>query len=199
MRGYFGIGAEGISKPMNAGNLFRSANAFGAAFAFTVAAAYPTAGRRGSDTSNAPDALPFYAFDTVRALRLPSRCRLVGVEIDPRAVDLPSFRHPRCAAYVLGMERGGLSEALIACCDHIVRIPTRFSLNLAAAGAVVMYDRLISMQRFAMRPVVPDGPAEAMAPHMFGEPVWKRKEARRARAAQVGAAAVPDGGRREGD
>ncbi|SVA88482.1 uncharacterized protein METZ01_LOCUS141336, partial [marine metagenome] len=24
MRGYFGIGVEGLSKPMNAGNLFRS-------------------------------------------------------------------------------------------------------------------------------------------------------------------------------
>src|SRR3546814_2552323 len=28
MRGYFGIGVEGISKPMNVGNLFRSAHAF---------------------------------------------------------------------------------------------------------------------------------------------------------------------------
>ncbi|MEX2009990.1 MAG: TrmH family RNA methyltransferase, partial [Dongiaceae bacterium] len=29
MRGYFGIGVEGISKPMNLGNLMRSAHAFG--------------------------------------------------------------------------------------------------------------------------------------------------------------------------
>ncbi len=36
MRGYFGIGIEGSSKPMNAGNLFRSANAFGASFVFTL-------------------------------------------------------------------------------------------------------------------------------------------------------------------
>ena len=39
MRGYFGIGIEGSSKPMNAGNLFRSANAFGASFVFTVGGA----------------------------------------------------------------------------------------------------------------------------------------------------------------
>ena len=35
MRGYFGFGAEGISKPMNMGNLVRSAHAFGAKFIFT--------------------------------------------------------------------------------------------------------------------------------------------------------------------
>ncbi|MGI9417640.1 MAG: RNA methyltransferase, partial [Geminicoccaceae bacterium] len=28
MRGYFGVGAEAISKPMNLGNLIRSAHAF---------------------------------------------------------------------------------------------------------------------------------------------------------------------------
>ena len=31
-RGYFGIGAEGISKPMNLGALMRTAHAFGASF-----------------------------------------------------------------------------------------------------------------------------------------------------------------------
>ena len=36
MRGYFGVGIEQSSKPMNAGNLFRTAHAFGASFLFTV-------------------------------------------------------------------------------------------------------------------------------------------------------------------
>ena len=36
MRGYFGIGVEGISKTMNVGNLFRTAHAFGASFVFTI-------------------------------------------------------------------------------------------------------------------------------------------------------------------
>jgi len=53
MRGYFGFGAEGISKPMNMGNLVRSAHAFGAQFVFTVSAHYSV--REGkSDTSKAP-------------------------------------------------------------------------------------------------------------------------------------------------
>ena len=54
MRGYFGFGAEGISKPMNMGNLVRSAHAFGAQFVFTVSAHYSV--REGkSDTSKAPN------------------------------------------------------------------------------------------------------------------------------------------------
>ena len=49
MRGYFGFGAEGISKPMNMGNLVRSAHAFGAQFVFTVSAHYSV--REGKSTS----------------------------------------------------------------------------------------------------------------------------------------------------
>jgi tRNA G18 (ribose-2'-O)-methylase SpoU len=181
MRGYFGIGVEGVSKAMNAGNVYRSANAFGASFVFTVAAVYQddddNAG--ASDTSDAPGQVPFYRFDSVETLRLPDGCALVGVEMHDDAVELPSFRHPRCAAYVLGMERMGLTDDMIACCDHLIRIPTRFSLNLASAGVVVMYDRLISLQRFGARPLVPGGPVEPLPEHVFGDPVWKRKQRRR--------------------
>ena len=35
-RGYFSIGVENISKPMNLGNLIRSAHAFGANSVFTI-------------------------------------------------------------------------------------------------------------------------------------------------------------------
>jgi len=36
MRGYFGVGVEGISKSYNLGAVLRTANAFGASFAFTI-------------------------------------------------------------------------------------------------------------------------------------------------------------------
>ena len=45
MRGYFGIGVEGVAKPMNLGALWRAAHAFGASFVFAVGAAY---GRRAA-------------------------------------------------------------------------------------------------------------------------------------------------------
>ena len=40
----------------------------------------------------------------IEEMLLPAGCALIGVEIDKTAVELPSFRHPRRAAYVLGME-----------------------------------------------------------------------------------------------
>ena len=42
-----------------------------------------------------------------------------------------------------GPERAALSPALLERCRHVVRIPTRFALNLAVAGALVLYDRLL--------------------------------------------------------
>ena len=59
MRGYFAIGIEGVSKPMNAGSLFRSAHAFGASFVFTIAVAYSCAEGGKSDTSDTPGHIPF--------------------------------------------------------------------------------------------------------------------------------------------
>jgi tRNA G18 (ribose-2'-O)-methylase SpoU len=175
MRGYFGIGIEGVSKPMNVGNLVRSAHAFGASFVFTVAANYDIA-RSRSDTSDTPAQVPFYPFDSMESMRLPAGCALVGIEIDDTAIDLPSFRHPRRAAYVLGMERIGLTDAMIACCDHIVKIPTKFSLNLATTGGIVMYDRMLSMGRFADRPVMAGARPEPLPDLVFGKPVVRRKK-----------------------
>lgn len=155
-RGYFAIGAERISKPLNLGNLVRSAHAFGASFVFTVDAHY-RAKESWSDTSKAPAHLPLYNWAKIGDMALPEGCRLVGVELTDRAVDLPSFRHPLQAAYVLGPERGELSEEMLARCDHLVRIPTSFCINVAMAGAIVMYDRVKVLGRYPPRPVSEGG------------------------------------------
>ena len=167
MRGFFAIGAEGISKPMNLGNLIRSAHAFGASFVFLVNADYAVRAAR-SDTSQAEFQLPVYDVPTVAALQLPRGCRLVGCELVDGAVDLPSFRHPHSAAYVFGPERSSLSPAMLARCDHVVRIPTRFCINLAVAGAVVMYDRVQSLGRFAPRPLHVGATSDPLPAHVRG-------------------------------
>ena len=106
---------------------------------------------------------------------MPKGCRLVGVELLDEAVDLPNFAHPQQAAYVLGRERGSLSPELTARCHHIIRIPTAFSLNLATAGAIVMYDRLRCLGRFASRPVAEGGSAVPRAQHVQGAPRKRRR------------------------
>ena len=151
-RGYFGIGAERISKPLNLGNLIRSAHAFGASFVFTIGA-HPKALDFSSDTSKTLSWIPYYHWETIGDMCLPADCRLVGIELMDESEDLPSFRHPGKAAYVLGPELGALSPALIERCDHLVRIPTQFSINVAMAGAIIMYDRVRMLGRFAPRPL----------------------------------------------
>lgn len=177
MRGFFGIGVAGVSKSMNVGSLFRTAHAFGASFVFTVGATYTRRVGRGADTSNAPLQVPFYDFPDAASLVLPEGTELVGVEIVDEAIELPSFRHPRQAAYILGAERVSLPAALLAKCSYTVRIPTHFSINVGLAGAIVMYDRLISLGRFARRPVSPRGVPEPVPEHVFGTPRFRTRAA----------------------
>jgi len=172
-RGYWGVGVERISKPFNVGNLFRSAHAFGASFVFTIAASYKRDVGGKTDTSDSVAHVPFYSFPSVEDLVLPEGCEVVGVELTAEACDLPSFRHPHRAAYVLGPERGSLSSEMMERCKHIIRIPTKFCLNVGIAGVVVMYDRLVSMGRFPPRPVVAGGESVELQDHVSGGPILR--------------------------
>jgi tRNA G18 (ribose-2'-O)-methylase SpoU len=173
-RGYFGIGAEGISKSANVGALLRTGHAFGAAFCFTIGTGWDARAARTADTSDTARHVPMWRYPTAADLALPKHCALVGIELLENATDLPSFRHPLNAAYVLGPERAGLSAALLDRCDHVVRIPTRFALNLAVAGALVLYDRLLQHGRFADRPVGTHGPIVPPPPTGHGPPRFRQ-------------------------
>ena len=153
MRGYFGIGVEQISKEQNVGTLARSAHAFGASFFFAIAPSVDIPAMRQTDTSDAFDHLPYYQYDSVAGMSLPEDCQLVGIELTDRSIDMPSFRHPTRAAYVLGPEMGSLSPELQARCEFLVKIPMKFCVNVGVAGALAMYDRMLSLGRFAERPV----------------------------------------------
>jgi tRNA G18 (ribose-2'-O)-methylase SpoU len=176
MRGYFAVGADGISKAMNLGNLIRIAHAFDASFFFTIDTRVKLADAQ-SDTSAAQGHLPLYQFASAEEFRLPVGCQLVGVEITEEAVDLPSFRHPLRAAYVFGSERLSLSPAMLARCQHLVKIPTRFSINVGMAGAIVLYDRMLTLGRFADRPLRAGGVKKPEVPPRasWGAPVMRKK------------------------
>jgi tRNA G18 (ribose-2'-O)-methylase SpoU len=184
MKGYFGIGIEAPSKAVNVGTLFRTAHAFGASFVFTVRAQYNRRDVGASDTSDTPGSVPTYHFADLKTFNLPLGCRLVGIEITDDAIELPSFRHPRQAAYILGSEREGLSAEIQAHCDYVVKIPTRFSVNLGVAGALIMYDRLASLGRHAPRPVAEGAPTEAAPLPVFGDPIYRRKRLNRRKAVE---------------
>ena len=158
MRGYFGVGVEGISKPMNLGAIMRTAHAFGASFVFTLNAHHRVRDVVLSDTSRTFKHVPYYPWDDVSDIQLPKGCAIVGVELTDEAVDLPEFRHPQAAAYVLGRERGSLSAAMLERCEHVVKIPTKFCVNVSVAAAITMYDRVLSHSGRIDRPMRPGGP-----------------------------------------
>lgn len=162
MRGYFGIGIEGAHKPMNLGNLFRTAHGFGASFVFAVAAEEKVR-RLNSDTSKTYASVPLYHFDSIEELGLPVGCALIGIELTEDAIEMPSFHHPHNAAYILGAEMFGLTAGTVEKCDFVIKIPTKFSLNVATAGAIAMYDRVSTLGQFAPRPVRVGAPTEPAA------------------------------------
>lgn len=158
------------------GTIARTAHSFGANFFFTIDPQVDVDLMRVSDTSDAFDHVPYYEYKSVNEMDLPDKCSLVGVELMADSIDLPSFRHPTRAAYVLGPEMGSLSPELVEKCDHIIKIPMKFCVNVGVAGALVMYDRLLSMGRFADRPVKAGGPMELLQAPPSGH---RRKQRRK--------------------
>ena len=159
---------------MNLGNLVRIAHAFDASFFFSIAPRLKLSDAN-SDTSNAEGQLPFYSFNHPDDFRLPMGCRLVGVEITDDAVELPRFRHPIRAAYVFGAERFSLSPQMLSLCEFVVKIPTRFSINVGMAGAIVLYDRMMSQAGYE-RPVTPSGGADVPPVHTWGAPLARPRD-----------------------
>jgi len=141
MRGYCGIGIENLKHDVNLGTLWRSAHALGAAFIFTVGRRYE---RQASDTSVAYRHLPLFHFVNLDDLRqhVPHDCIPVAVEILPYATPLHRYAHPERALYLLGPEDGTLSRAAQMWCRDTVAIQSARCLNVAAAGTIVLYDRL---------------------------------------------------------
>jgi len=143
MSDYFGIGVLHAKRETNIGTLWRSAHNFGASFIFTVGARYK---RQSSDTTKAWRSVPLFTFECLDDLKrhIPYDAQLVGVELDPRATALNTFWHPKRAVYLLGAEDHGLSEAERAACHKLVVVPgAAHCLNVAAAGTVVLYDRVV--------------------------------------------------------
>ena len=71
MRGYFGVGIEGISKSYNLGAILRTSNAFGASFAFTIGATNRALEIKRTDTSKSENHMPFYEWDNPENLVIP--------------------------------------------------------------------------------------------------------------------------------
>lgn len=133
---------------------------FDAAFTFTVGHRFP---KQASDTLRSWRHIPTYQYADVSSwlAHVPLDCDVVGIELTDDARPLETFSHPQRAVYILGPEDGSLSDAVQARCRHIVQIDSRFCLNVASAGTVVMYDRNRKAS-WSRSSVVEQRPVEAM-------------------------------------
>jgi len=139
-QGFFGIGIQNGKTPENLGVLWRSAQNMGASFIFTIGNRYA---KQACDTHKAIGAMPYFHYDTFDDFfkNLPKGAMLVGVELDKKAVQLETFKHPRRCVYLLGAEDHGMSKIAIEKSHHLVKFKSELSLNVSVAGSIIMYDR----------------------------------------------------------
>jgi TrmH family RNA methyltransferase len=123
-----------VSDPGNVGTLLRTADAFGAGLSLSPECADPLGPRAVRASAGAVFRVPLIVWDEVPARRV----ALVAHGGEPLA-DVP-LEPP--LAFLLGSEREGLPEELVTQC-HEASISTpgdAESLNVAAAGAIALYE-----------------------------------------------------------
>lgn len=124
-----------VADPGNLGTILRTADAFGASVALSPGCADPTGPKALRASAGAVFRVPLSGFDEPegRRVALVSDGGRPLAEIDP---GVP-------VTYVLGAEREGLPDDVVAACDESATIslgPGAESLNVAVAGAIALYE-----------------------------------------------------------
>ncbi len=124
-----------LGDPGNVGTLIRSADAFGAAVALSEGCAEPLSQKALRASAGAIFRVPLLSWDDRpgRQVALDSSGAMALMDVD---LTTP-------VTIVLGAERAGLPDELLAACDTVAAIPMpgdAESLNVAAAGAIALYE-----------------------------------------------------------
>ena len=128
------LGLWQVADPGNVGTLIRSADAFGAAVALSEGCADPVGPRALRASAGAIFRVPLVDWDAAPSRRV----ALVAHDGAPLA-DTP-LEPP--ITFILGSERGGLpADFATDCCKVTIPLPgDAESLNVAAAGAIALYE-----------------------------------------------------------
>jgi TrmH family RNA methyltransferase len=124
-----------LSDPGNVGTLIRSADAFAAAVSLSEGCADPLSQKALRASAGAIFRVPLVAW-----AERPGRQVALDTTGSPALTDV-DLEPP--VTIVLGAERAGLSDDLLASCDVVASIPMpgdAESLNVAAAGAIALYE-----------------------------------------------------------
>jgi TrmH family RNA methyltransferase len=124
-----------VADPGNVGTLLRAADAFGAGLALSAGCADPTGGKALRAAAGATFRVPVARFDETAGRRIALAAHegrpLHDVDLEPPLT------------FVLGSERGGLPDDVLATCDEAATIPQpgpAESLNVAMAGTIALYE-----------------------------------------------------------
>jgi TrmH family RNA methyltransferase len=121
-----------VGDPGNVGTLIRTADAFGASVELSSGSADPTG----------PKALRASAGAVFRVPLGEGAGQRIGLVVHG-GKSLAELEFGEASVFVVGSEREGLPEEVLARCDATATIPTSGpaeSLNVAAAGAIALYE-----------------------------------------------------------
>ena len=154
-RGYFEIGIFHGKTQENLGTLWRSAYQMGAVGIFTIGRRYK---KQASDTLQVYRHIPLRHFDTYEDFEKSRAydCQLIAIE--QGGTPLPEFKHPQRACYLLGAEDHGLPPSVLERCQHTISLPSirTNSYNVAVAGSLIMYDRMVVPKHEGLKRAAPD-------------------------------------------
>jgi TrmH family RNA methyltransferase len=126
-----------VGDPGNVGTLLRTADAFAAAVSLSESCADPLGPRALRASAGAIFRVPLVTWEGLGGTKV----ALVAHGGRSLSEVAPSLDPP--LTLFLGAEREGLPERLVASCDLAARIPlpgAAESLNVAAAGAIALYE-----------------------------------------------------------
>lgn len=140
--GYFAIGIFQPKREINLGTLWRSAASLGATYTFQIGMRFNP---QSSDTVKSWRMMPHFVFDDFDSFykTIPYSCPVTAIELSDKAVDLIEYQHHPRSIYLLGAEDTGIPDKVLEQCHDIVQIPGQFCLNVAVAGSIVIYDRIM--------------------------------------------------------
>lgn len=124
-----------VADPGNVGTLLRSADAFGASLALSSGCADVTGPKALRASVGAVFRVPVAGFDEPHGRRV--------ALVPERGKPLSSIDAGVPLTYVLGAEREGLPDDVVAGCDETASIPlapSTESLNVAMAGTIALYE-----------------------------------------------------------
>ncbi|MEL6202233.1 MAG: RNA methyltransferase [Pseudomonadota bacterium] len=139
------VALDRVRDPGNLGTIIRTADALGAAGIILIGdTTDPFATETVRATMGSIFANPIITIDEAGFVELAGKFK--GTVIGTHLEGSVDFRAPDYAneptILLMGNEQAGLTEALVAACDHLVRIPqagTADSLNLAIATAICLF------------------------------------------------------------